>query len=867
MNFTIPFSQLNKTNIPAAGGKGANLGEMTAAGFPVPGGFVLTTAAYDAFVEAHGLQAQIVDLARVVSADDPQSSETASAQIKRLFLGAEIPRDIAAAVMAADGELGETAVAVRSSATAEDLPDASFAGQQDTFLNVQGPEALLDAVKLCWASLWTARAISYRLQQDIAPNEVSLAVVVQAQIDSEISGVAFSLNPHNNDYDEAVINSNFGLGETIVAGQVTPDNFVVNKVTHEIVQKQLANKDHVLISQEGGGIVKQALANPSQASLTDEQALAVADLVTKVETHYGMPMDIEWAYADGQLYLLQARPITTYVPLPDIMITEPGAEKYLYLDLIVLTQGFQESLSVMGNQIFGEMLEKIKGDVGLFDRGMDGAVLNVEGRQYVHVSNVMKGLGMRAATSIWKAYDTPTRKIIESIDLESYMPAEKPEPMKGLTWRTIKYAGRSVKAALSGFRNPEKAVQQYDDMLVRDIAASQQLETQDVRFRELVDRYLDLFNDQMDASIAVLGPAMLARTRLSRLFRNDDVDDLLVALQIDLNGNPTSEMGHLMFELAKFPAVQETATGEEFVQKLANREFSVEFHEAYDSYMDKFGSRSIREIDIATPRPYEDVSEFFKQLKALDIESDMLAKGAQRRQDAYDQLLALATEKGNVKTFKRQVTVQDNVGYREAPKYFFVFTLDLMRRHALQLGEQFVAEGRLDEAAQVFDLTVEQLTQAESDATVDIRSLAATNLAPRAKQAKVQQWPRIVDSRGRIFRAERTAVNDNELVGDPIAPGVVRGIANVLHEPYEKPLNKGEILVTRATDPGWTPLFMNADGVVLEVGGSLQHGAVIAREYGLPCVSGVNGATMSIPDGAMIEVDGSNGIVRLVEAA
>lgn len=190
-----------------------------------------------------------------------------------------------------------------------------------------------------------------------------------------------------------------------------------------------------------------------------------------------------------------------------------------------------------------------------------------------------------------------------------------------------------------------------------------------------------------------------------------------------------------------------------------------------------------------------------------------------------------------------------------------------MRQRALQLGEQFVAQGRLDDKKQVFDLNVSQLTQAQQNSTLDIRAIIAKNLPPRQKQAQVNNWPRIMNSRGRIVRAPQKPAREGELVGQPIAPGVIRGIANVLESPYEKPLNKGDILVTRATDPGWAPLFMNASGVVLEIGGALQHGAVIAREYGLPCVSGVNGAIMSIPDGALIEVDGSNGIVRMVETA
>lgn len=866
MSYTIPFNQLNKSNIPVAGGKGANLGEMTGAGFPVPYGFVLTTEAYIAFVEANDLQQKIVDLAHTVSADDPQSSEVASDKIKQLFMYAEVPADIVKSVLAANTELGEASVAVRSSATAEDLIDASFAGQQDTYLNIQGIDALLDAVKQCWASLWTARAITYRIKQDIAPNDVSLAVVVQKQIASDVSGVAFSLNPNNNDFDEVVINSNFGLGESIVSGLVTPDSFIVDKVTNQIIEKQLSTKDYVLVSKAGGGMEETTLDDPKAASLTDTQVKAVTQLVTKVESHYNLPMDIEWAYQDGELYLLQARPITTYVPLPEMMITKPGAEKYLYLDMIVLTQGFQDSLSVLGNETWGKMLEAIKGDAGLFDAGMEGGVINTEGRQYLNISNLMAGLGQGVGTRTLGSYDDPTREAFATLGLESYIPAETPPAMKGMKLRAAKMVGPMIMPFISGVFNQSKAEQKYLELFERDVAASKQLATQDIPFSSLVEQLNARFGNQVNTIVSVMGPAMLGKTRMERLFKEDDVDDLLVALNIDLNGNPTSEMGHLMFDLAKYPEVQNTATGEEFATKLANKQFSPEFQKAFDHYMDRFGCRGIREIDIATERAHENIPAFFNQLKAMDINNDMLAKVAQRRQDAYDKLLALATQKGKAKHFKNQSALHYNLGYREMPKYFFIVTLDIMRQRALQLGEQFVAQGRLDDKTQVFDLDVSQLTQAQQNSTLDIRPIIAKNLALREKQAQVKNWPRLINSRGRIISAPQKPAKEGELIGQAIAPGVIRGIANVLKTPYEKPLNKGEILVTRATDPGWTPLFMNASGVVLEVGGALQHGAVIAREYGLPCVSSVENATDNIPDGALIEVDGSNGIIRIVEA-
>jgi pyruvate,water dikinase len=551
-----------------------------------------------------------------------------------------------------------------------------------------------------------------------------------------------------------------------------------------------------------------------------------------------------------------------------MIVTKPGEEKYLYLDIIVLSQGFSEPLSVLGSEIWGKMLVAVKGEGGgVIDSGMDGTVLNVDGRQYIHLSNLMKAMGVGAASKLLAQYDTPTRTIIESIDLQKeYLPKEKPAALRGIMGSMIKNVfGAMLPGAYRGMRNSAKAVQAYQDQFAQDVQTSKDLVAQDIDFQSLVDELLAYFKKQVNAIIAVLFPTLIARWQLRRLFKNNGVEDLLVALEMDLAGNPTSEMGHRMFELARFPAVQETETGEEFAAKLNAKAFAPAFMRAYDDYMATFGCRCIKDIDIATPRPYENVPAFFNQLKAIDIESDILSSVARRRAEAYQTLLALATKKGKAKQFKRYAELQKNAGYREAPKYYFIIVTDLLRRRALALGAEFVAQGRLDHATQVFDLRIREIAQAQHDPTLPLRPLVEKNLAPRRAFAHVQEWPRVIDSRGKIFRAKRTATKEGELAGDPIAPGVVRGIANVLHGPYEKPLKRGDILVTRATGPGWTPLFMNTAGVVLEVGGALQHGAMIAREYGLPCVSGVGGATMAISDGQMIEVDGSNGIVRILQ--
>ena len=491
--YTNKFSELSKASILVAGGKGANLGEMTQAGFAVPSGIVVNTGSYDTFVKANNLQDKVLSIASAVLGDNPETSESASEEIRKLFVNVQIPADIEEAIVSSyaslDGE--NTVVAVRSSATAEDLPGASFAGQQESYLHVQGKDQLLEAVKKCWASLWTARAITYRIKQGIAPEDVSLAAVVQKQINSDISGIAFSLNIQNNYYDEAVINSNFGLGESVVSGQVTPDYFVVNKITKKITEKVINEKQLMLVGKPDGGIEEQKISDPKAPSLTDEQVLEVAKLVTDVETHYKVPMDIEWAIYEGKLYLLQARPITTHLPLFPELLTKPSEKKKVYIDMIVMTQGFSDSMSVLGMDYWANMLKVAKGSS--MPRGKDAIVWELHGRQYLNISNMIKIGGI--VTKSFSSYDAPTRQILAELEADDeYIPDEIPEPLKGYTWRAIVTALPIVRKMIPALFNVEKAQQEYMKSdaktwkyLKEDLSRSE--ETFDVQAKRALDMF------------------------------------------------------------------------------------------------------------------------------------------------------------------------------------------------------------------------------------------------------------------------------------------------------------------------------------------------------------------------------------------
>ena len=318
MTYTAPFAELLKDDVALAGGKGANLGELSAAGMPVPPGFVVTTAAYEAFVETNGLEEEIVGLASRPQAEDPAAFERAAEEIRALFAGGEIPDDVAAEILAAYDRLADGgAVAARSSATAEDLPGASFAGQQETYLNVRGAGALLEAVRACWASLWTARAMAYRTRRKIDPATVSLAVVVQRMVEAEAAGILFTADPATGRRDRTVINAAWGLGEAVVGGLVTPDTLVVEKASGRVVSRQTADKEVMTAYAENGTEERPVPRTRRLLPVLDNDAAAeLARYGAQIEDLYGTPQDIEWALSGGEFTIVQARPITNLPPPP-----------------------------------------------------------------------------------------------------------------------------------------------------------------------------------------------------------------------------------------------------------------------------------------------------------------------------------------------------------------------------------------------------------------------------------------------------------------------------------------------------------------------------------------------------------------------
>ena len=311
----VDFSKVGKEDVELVGGKGANLGEMTQVGLPVPPGFIVTAPAYFDFLEYNGFRKRIGEIVSEIDVREPEQLQVASSQIKRLIISGKVPQGLVKQIFSAYHSLGKwrpALVAVRSSATAEDLPEASFAGQQETFLNVQGEAHLIEAVRAAWASLFTARAIFYREEKKFDHFKVGIAVPVQKMVQSEVSGVMFTIDPITNDKNRIVIEAIWGLGELIVQGAITPDHYVVDKENWEIKIKEVAKQEEELV-KKGQETKRQDVpkSRKEKAKLTDKEMVNLAKIGQKVQEHYFFPQDIEWAYEKGKLYLVQTRPVTT----------------------------------------------------------------------------------------------------------------------------------------------------------------------------------------------------------------------------------------------------------------------------------------------------------------------------------------------------------------------------------------------------------------------------------------------------------------------------------------------------------------------------------------------------------------------------
>jgi pyruvate,water dikinase len=885
-DLTLPFAEIGGDALPAAGGKAANLGEMIRAGLPVPDGFCVTTAAYELVAAGAGLDAILTALA-AASPDDAARLAELAAEARAALSTAPVPDALARDIAGAYRELGDGApvpVAVRSSATAEDLPHASFAGQQDTYLNVVGVEGLLDAVRRCWASLWTDRAVSYRAANGIDPRSVRLAVVVQRMVEATVAGVLFTANPLTGKRREAVIDASPGLGEAVVSGIVNPDHFVVSTVTGEILERRLGDKRVAIRAAEGSGTQRVELdGGEEEPCLSDDQILALADLGARVEEHSGAPQDTEWAIdGEGGIWLLQARPITTLFPLP-AGAPESDDDLRVYFSFSV-AQGVYRPLTPMGLQAFRLILSAVTTLAGRPPREPhEGPAFFNEaaGRIFVDVTPALQSKpGRRLLDLVTRNMEARTAPILRHLAVDPRLSAT-PTPLRPVLRAALSVAVRGrVPLRVAG-------------ALARPAAARARAARLEGRFRAAGDAPTGAAESLDAAERLLLGgpPAILsgvAPTFAAGLIANALAGKLLGELATEderrvalraLPHNPTTEMDLALWALAQEVRADPDAArtlGEAPPERLArdylNGSLPGRLQAGLERFLRSYGHRGVAEIDLGLPRWSEDPSYVFGVLaNYLRLEDPASAPDAQFRRAAREaeEMVADLTRRAARKGRLRGALVgfllgraRGLSGLREMPKFCIVLLLARARGLLWTVGEELAGAGRLENANGVFFLSLAEARRALADE--DLRSLVRERRAVYDRELRRRHVPRLLLSDGTEPTAEtqeRPGTARGVLHGTPASGGVATAKARVVLDPGGARLEPGEILVAPSTDPGWTPLFLTAGGLVMEMGGPMSHGAIVAREYGIPAVVGVPDATERIGPGTRITVDGSAGEV------
>jgi pyruvate,water dikinase len=839
--YVLGFQGIDETEVGVVGGKGAHLAALSQLdGIRVPPGFCVTTTAFrHAMAGAPEIVDRIDRLARL-SPDDREGIRALSAEIRRTLEGIAIPDDVTEAITRALAGLGEDAAyAVRSSATAEDLPTASFAGQQDTYLDVAGPAAILRHVRRCWASLFSERAVTYRLQNRFDHGTVDMAVVVQRMVFPHAAGVLFTADPVTSNRKVAAVEASLGLGEALVSGRVNPDRYTVRD--GEIVAKAIAG------------------AHREQPALTDVQVVRLAQHGRRIEAHFGRPQDIEWCLADGRFHILQSRPITTLFPVP----ASDDGENRVYV-------------SVGHQQMMTDPMKPL--GLSLFQRTALPRMYEAAGRLFVDVSRHLASPASRARLLQLAKADPligdALQTIVERGDFIPSVPDEDPvaappndaaapiETDPAIVTELVEHTQASIAALKRDIRT--KSGPELVDFILADIPELKRI---------LFDpRSHQVFMGAMEAT-------WWLNEQLEAWLGEKNAADTLTQSVPD---NITSEMGLALLDVAdairphpEVVAFLQDVEDEDFLDELPALPGGQEARDAIAAFLDRYGMRCVGEIDITRPRWGERPSTLVPLIlgNVRNFEPGAAERrfeqGRQEARAKEEELLgrleALPDGERRAEEVKRMIDrVRTFIGYREYPKYGKVSRYFVYKQALLEEAERLVRAGVLRDREEIFYFRLEELRDVVRTHEVDDQLIARRKEAFREYHALTP--PRVLTSEGEVIAGayRRDDVPAGALTGLAVSAGTVEGRARVIRDVEDAELEPGDILVTAYTDPSWSPLFVSIKGLVTEVGGLMTHGAVVAREYGLPAVVGVEHATRVIRDGERIRVHGTDGYVEVL---
>lgn len=866
-SFVLDFQEIEKGQLSLVGGKGLNLGELSnIQGIQVPEGFCVTTVGYEKAIEQNEeLQTLLQQLTKLKREDRAQIGEM-SKEIREVIMAVQIPSDVVEAVAHYLSRFGnEHAYAVRSSATAEDLPYASFAGQQDTYLNIIGKEAILQHVRKCWASLFTERAVMYRMQNGFEHNQVSICVVVQKMVFPEASGIMFTADPITASRKILSIDASFGLGEALVSGLVSADNYKVKE--GKIVDKVISTKKVAIYALKEGGTETKQINSAQQKiqTLSEQQILQLAQIGRQIEAYFGCPQDIEWCLVDNTFYIVQSRPITTLYPIPE----ENDEGNHVYI-------------SVGHQQMMTDAMKPL--GLSFFLLTTSAPMRKAGGRLFVDATQRLASPASRDYLINTLGKSDPLIRdalttVVERDNFITLLPDEETEKSASKSKPPVSLQPEienDPAIVTELIKNSEASLEE----LKENMQLKSGVDVLDFILEDIQQLKKVLFNPQ---SIAVIMAGMNASTWINEkmeqwLGEKNAADTLSQSVQ----NNITSEMGLALMEVADvIRPYEEVIT---YLQHVENDSFLDEFvqfkggekaREAIDAFLNKYGMRCSGEIDITKTRWSEKPTTIIPMIlnNIRDFEygaskrkfEEGLQEALKKEEELVDRLQQLPDGKQKVEETKRMIrNIRNFIGYREYPKYGMINRYFIYKQALLKEAEQLVQSGVIHEVDDIYYLTFEELHE-----VVRTKKLSYDLIHKQKNDYKLYEKltpPRIMTSDGEIItgKYKRENLPVDAIAGLPVSSGLVEGRARVILNMEDANLEEGDILVTAFTDPGWTPLFVSIKGLVTEVGGLMTHGAVIAREYGLPAVVGVENATKLIKDGQRIRVHGTEGYIEVL---
>ena len=869
-SLVLSFQEMEKTQLLLVGGKGLNLGELSKIeGIQVPEGFCVTTEGYQKAIEQNETYHALLDRLTMLKVEDRDQIGEISRKIRQILMEVEIPSDVVKAVTHYLSQFGENcAYAVRSSATAEDLPHASFAGQQDTYLNIIGVDAIMQHISLCWASLFTDRAVIYRMQNGFDHSQVYLSVVIQKMVFPHASGILFTADPITSNRKLLSIDASFGLGEALVSGLVSADCYKVKE--NKIVDKMIAAKKLAIYGRKEGGTETHEIALDQQKTqtLTDPQILQLARIGRKIESYFGCPQDVEWCLVDDTFYIVQSRPITTLYPIPEAN----DEENHVYV-------------SVGHQQMMTDPMKPLGMSIYLLTAF--GLRFKAGGRLFVDVTQMLASSDTRKTLLHGMGQHDPLTKdalinIIERGDFIKALPNNKQEQSSGKSTKNESSADSQTQIE----NNPTivsdliKSSQSSIAELKQNIQTKSGSDLFDFILEDIQELRRILFDPQSTAVFtAAINASSWINEKMNEWLGEKNAADMLSQ---SAPNNITSEMGLALLDVADvirpYPEViayLQHVKDDRFLEELVKFEGGQETQDAIIDYLNKYGMRCVGEIDITKTRwsekPATLVPMILSNIKNFEPNASHrkfeqgLRVALKKEQELFDRLKRLPDGEQKAKETKRMIDrIRNFIGYREYPKYGMINRYFVYKQALLKEVYKLVQTGVIHEKEDIYYLTFEELREVVRTNKLDYQIISKRK--DEYKYYEKLTPPRVITSDGEIIagKYKRENLPAEAIVGLPVSSGVIEGRARVILNMEEADLEDGDILVTTFTDPSWTPLFVSIKGLVTEVGGLMTHGAVIAREYGLPAVVGVENATKLIRDGQRILVNGTEGYIEIL---